>query len=100
MPELSLNQIGFQQLTVSNVAVSLTIAPVGATPRHALIYVGGDAVRWRADGVAPTATIGIQVPANGYIDFTEPMTDFWGMIKNIQFIRVTTDATLNIAYMT
>ena len=100
MTELSLNHIGHQQLSVAGSAVALTIAPVGATPRHALIFVGTDSVRWRADGTAPTATVGILVPANSYIDWTDPLGDFWGLIKNVQFIRTNTSATLDIAYMT
>ena|SRR5438132_7979366 len=100
MPENTFNQTGHQQLTVSNTAVSLTPSPAGSRPMHALIYVGTDAIRWRADGTAPTAAIGILVPAGGYIDWTDPQGNYLGLIARAQFIRVTTDATLDIAYMT
>lgn len=96
-----MSSVGDQQLSVSNSAVRLT-PPSGKTPRHAIIYVGGDAIRWLgglAASATPTASIGILVPAGGYIEWTDPDTDFWSLIQSAQFIRVTTDATLDILYL-
>lgn len=76
-------------------------------PRHACIYVGGDAIRWlggnaAADGVSanttPTATRGLLVAAGTYIQWLDPAGDYLNLIKNAQFIRVTTDATLDIIF--
>ena len=97
----ALNQTGQQTLTVSTNAVSLTLpASPNGRPKRALIYIGGQPIRWRADGTAPTATAGMPVGAGAYIEWVEGK-DFYGLIKNVQFIRdtsATADATLEIAY--
>lgn len=97
---VAFSQVGHQQLTVSTAAVALTMSPAGARPQHFVIYVGTSPIRWRADGTAPTATVGIYVAAGGYID---GMTgDNWtGWLNAVRFIRDTSagaDATLDIAY--
>lgn len=101
MIDYALNSIGHQQLTVSSTAVSLTV-PTGTRPTHALITVQVDSVRWRADGTAPTAAIGNPIFATstttGVLDLTDPQARYQSVIKTIQFIRVTTDATLDIEY--
>jgi len=89
--------MGHQQLVVSSTAVGLTV-PTGKQPHRALIYVGADDVRWRADGTVPTASIGVLVGDGNYLDLTAPGGDFAQLITNIRFIRVTTDATLDIEY--
>ncbi len=97
----SLNHTAYQQLTVSTVAVGLTL-PTGAatqTPRRMLIVVETNGVRWRADGTNPTASVGMPLFTNGILDLTDKSTDFWGIIQQIKFIRSgAADATLNIAY--
>lgn len=97
----ALNSIGHQQLTVSSTAVGLTV-PTGTKPTHALITVQTDSVRWRADGTAPTAAVGNLIiataSATGVLDLSDPNGIYTQIIGNIQFIRVTTDATLDIEY--
>ena len=100
MSELSFNQRGYQTLTVSTTSVGLT-KPTDILPRHALIFVGAAAIRWRADGTDPTSTVGMFVAAGSYIDWTDPMGDYQGLIDRVEFIRDSTaagDATLAIAY--
>ncbi len=81
--------LGFEQLAVSTTSVGFVSIPIGAT--KALIDVRSNAIRWRDDGVDPTATIGVQVDAD---------KQFWyeGNLSEIEFIRVSSDAALNISY--
>lgn len=96
---MALTQIGREALAVSTVSVPL-VGVSGKRPTHMLIYVGTNPIRWRCD-VDPTATAGMFVAAGGYIDFTNPLVNYAGMIAEIEFIRDTTatgDAALEIAY--
>ena len=83
--------VGYQQLSVTNTAVALTI-PLNAN--RALIVVEDAAVRWRDDGTDPTATVGVQLFQNQSFEITHPDS-----LSAIKFIRVTnTNAELNISY--
>lgn len=86
---------GFRTLTAGSTAVELSDStggiPKGAT--RAIISVADDAIRWRDDGTAPTATVGIYVAANASIELPSKEA-----IEAFQAIRVSTDAELNIAY--
>ena len=101
--DLALSQRGFQgPLTVGVAPVPLT-KPSGLLPRHAFIYVANNPIRWRADvnDTAPTATVGIFVAANSYIDWTDADKDYQSMIDHVRFIAdatATGDAKLDIAY--
>ena len=91
------NSIGHQQLTVSSTSVGLTL-PTGKQPNHALIQCGATgAVRWRADGTAPTATVGMYLGPRGVIDFTG-MSNYSALISNIRFFAESADTTLDIEY--
>ena len=86
---------GFRTLAISSTAKLLSEA-TGGIPKgtsRAIISVATDAIRWRDDGTAPTATVGIYVAALASIEL--PSIE---AIKAFQAIRVTTDAALNIAY--
>lgn len=97
-----LYQCGVQNaLTVSSSAVALTLPTATGTvrPTHAIIQVTGANVRWRADGTAPTTSVGIQVASGSNIEFMDPSADYSGIIDNIQFIRDdSVDATLEVAF--
>ena len=96
----ALNSIGHQQVTISTTAVSLTL-PTDRRPTHAIIQCGAtNGVRWRADGTAPTASVGIALAADSILDLSDPMGDYHTMIERIQFIRSGgADATLDIEYL-
>jgi hypothetical protein len=79
---------GYQQITVLTAAVSLTV-PAGAT--GAMIVADTQAVRWRDDGTAPTAAIGMPLPAGTVLWCT-------GNLAVIQFIQEAATAVLNITY--
>jgi hypothetical protein len=60
-------------------------------PTFALITPETQAVRWRDDGVAPTASVGMPLAAGVTLQYD-------GNLKNIQFIEQTGSAKLNISY--
>lgn len=88
----NLKPMGFQKLAVSSTAVALTVPSSGGLrARFAVFICESDACRWRDDGVSPTASDGMLFP-NGS-DWT-----YDGKLDQIRFIRVTTDAQVDVAY--
>jgi len=79
---------GYQQLTSLATATVLAV-PAGA--RFALIQAEDQNVRWRDDGTAPTATVGVQLAAGADLFFT-------GDLSALRFIEETTSAKLNVSY--
>ena len=79
---------GFQQITTLSGATKLT-PPLNA--RIARIVCETQAVRWRDDGNAPTATVGMPLAVG-----TELTYD--GGLGEIQFIEQTASAKLNVSY--
>ena len=71
-----------------NTATNLT-PPTGAT--IAEICVEGQAIRYRDDGTAPTASVGIPVPASSCFQYAVGLS-------GIQFIGQTSGATLDVSY--
>ena len=66
--------LGYQQIdstTLGTGAVALTFptAVAGSVPGYAILQCQGGAVRWRDDGVDPTASVGMTIPANGELDY-------------------------------
>lgn len=82
------NCLGYQQITSLGSAVSLTV-PSGAT--RALIAPATQSVRWRDDGVDPTASVGMPVAAGAYLSYD-------GDLSRIRFIQTTASAELNVTY--
>ncbi len=80
--------LGYQQITSLSSSTALTV-PAGAT--LALIVPETQNVRWRDDGVAPTASVGMLVPANSSMSYD-------GDLKAIRFIAATSGAILNVSY--
>jgi len=93
------NNVGHQNgLAVSTTAVTLTVP---ARARRMIVYVRNNPCRWRADGTNPTATTGMYVGANTYLEFMEPEESFEDLIRRFAIIRDATaggDATLEVAY--
>ena len=77
--------MGFQ--TLSPVAATFLTPPVGA--RVAIMSATTAAVSWRDDGVAPTAAVGIQIPAGTTFQYT-------GNLATFQAISAT--GVLNVSY--
>ena len=80
--------LGYQQITSLSSSTALTV-PAGAT--LALIVPEAQNVRWRDDGAAPTASVGMLVPANSSMSYD-------GDLKAIRFIAATSGAILNVSY--
>lgn len=78
--------LGYQQIVSPAAATGLTV-PAGAT--MALISVSGATMRWRDDGTAPTAGVGMPVAAGQEFQYS-------GNLAAIQVIG--TGATLDISY--
>jgi len=88
--------MGYQQITSLSSATALTVPQrdlngLVGTPRIAIITPEAQAVRWRDDGVAPTATVGMPLAAGVTLQYD-------GDISQIKFIEQTGGAKLNITY--
>ena len=87
---------GYQQITNLSASVGLTIparAPDGlnAKPVFALIIAEGAPVRWRDDGTAPTASVGMPLAVGVPLQYD-------GDLTKIRFIQQSTSGILNISY--
>lgn len=79
---------GYQQIVGLAAATALTV-PAGST--YAVITTQGQAVRWRDDGTAPTAAIGMELLVGQALNYN-------GSLAAIEFIQEAATATLNISY--
>ncbi len=89
-------RLGYQQITSLSSATGLTVPAkdvngLAAKPSMALITPETQAVRWRDDGVAPTASVGMPLAVGVTLQYD-------GDLANIQFIEQTSGAKLNISY--
>jgi len=87
---------GYQQIAILTSSVGLTVpvlTPDGLNgkPVFALIIAEGAPVRWRDDGVAPTASVGMPLPVGVPLQYD-------GDLTNIRFIQESVNAKLNISY--
>ena len=102
--QTNFNCVSHIQMTVSASSVGITLptltvdgVTVNRVPHHALIFVGSNSIRYTcAPGTTPTATLGILVAPNQYINFNDPMGEYSNLIVNFKAIAVTTDAILDI----
>ena len=88
--------LGYQQITSLSSATKLTVpqkdlSGLAGSPRIAIITPEAQAVRWRDDGVAPTASVGMPLAVGVTLQYD-------GDINQIQFIEQTGGAKLNITY--
>jgi hypothetical protein len=86
--------LGYEQITSLSTAVGLGAITVNIPNDTimALIQAESQGVRWRDDGIAPTATVGMMLAAGQTFSYTTP--DF----TQIQFIQITPSAILNVSY--
>ncbi len=85
----SYRPLGYQQVSASAVAQNLPNIPPNASV--ALIAVESQGIRYRDDGIAPTASVGM--PISGGQDF-----QYMGDLINFQFIAQTGSPTVDILY--
>ena len=89
--------LGYQQLATLSSAVGLTVPTIDPTTgltvkaNFALITPEAQAVRWRDDGTAPTASVGMPLAAGVTLQYD-------GDLSKIKFIEQTSGAKVNISY--
>ena len=88
--------LGYQQITSLSAAGGLTVPTVDSSgnkqqPTFALIIAETQAVRWRDDGTAPTASVGMPLAVGVPLQYD-------GDLTKIRFIEQTASAKLNISY--
>lgn len=86
---MSASALGYQQITSLAAATGLTI-PAGTA--FAIITPQTQAVRWRDDGVDPTASIGYPLAVGAELQYAA------SSLTRLKFIEQVASATLNIAY--
>lgn len=89
-------RLGYQQIATLTSAQSLTVPTrdvngLSVKPSIALITPETQGVRWRDDGTAPTASVGMPLAAGVTLQYD-------GDLTKIQFIEQTASAKLNISY--
>lgn len=87
-------EFGFQQILDLSASVGLTVptdTKTNTKPTVAIIHAGTQAVRWRDDGTAPTATVGMRLPVGQELFYD-------GDLNKIRFIEEAASAQLNISY--
>ena len=85
--------ISFQQITATTLAsaTSLTL-PTSSTATSALFCVETANVRWRDDGTAPTASVGMVAP------YGQACWLYTGNLAQIQFIASSGSPVLDVTY--
>lgn len=86
--------LGYQQIAVLTSSSALTVpgAATGVTPaRIAVIQCEGQPVRWRDDGTAPTASVGMRLLVGQELRYD-------GDLNSIRFIEEAASAKLNVSY--
>lgn len=81
--------LGYQQYTSLASATNLSGYPDSTT--IAEITVEAQGIRWRDDGVAPTASVGMPVAAGNSFQYA-------GDLSAIQFIQQASGAIINVSY--
>lgn len=89
-------RLGYQQITSLSSSTALTVPVVDVNglsckPTMALITPEGQAVRWRDDGTAPTASVGMPLAAGVTLQYD-------GDLTQIRFIEQLGGAKLNVTY--
>jgi hypothetical protein len=89
-------RLGYQQITSLSSSTALTVPAVdlnglNCRPVIALITPEGQAVRWRDDNVAPTASVGMPLPVGVTLQYD-------GDLTMIRFIEQVAGAKINISY--
>jgi len=89
-------RLGYQQITSLSSATNLTVPStdvqgLSCRPAIAIITPESQAVRWRDDGTAPSATVGMPLAAGTTLQYD-------GDLTKIQFFEQAGGAKLNVSY--
>lgn len=90
------SRLGYQQITSLSASTGLTVPTVDVNglackPSIAIITAETQGVRWRDDGTAPTASVGMPLAAGATLQYD-------GDLTQIRFIEQALSAKLNITY--
>lgn len=83
--------LGYQQIGASTLAAATPLTVPAGGAGLAIIIPDTAAVRWRDDGVAPSATVGMPLAAGAVLEYT-------GDLLAIQFIAESGSPVLNVSY--
>jgi hypothetical protein len=85
--------LGYQQITSLSAAAGLSVPSDPSKPpaTMAVIIPEGQTVRWRDDGVSPTALVGMPLIADAALVYG-------GDLTSIRFIETVSGAKLNVSY--
>lgn len=87
---------GFQQIVsatlASSTALTIPTGGDGKEPDYAVIHTDTQAVRYRDDGTAPTASIGMRLAVGAELTVEGPQ------MKAVRFIFESAGANLNVSY--
>ena len=87
--------LGYQQISAATLATATALTiPAGAIV--ALVTVDTAAVRWRDDGTAPTASIGMQMIATATA--TSSLAFAGASMSAVKFILAAGSPILNVSY--
>lgn len=89
-------RLGYQQITSLSTATGLTVPQkdlngLACKPSIAIITAETQAVRWRDDDTAPTASVGMPLAAGATLQYD-------GDLAKIQFIEQSASAKINVTY--
>lgn len=85
---------GFKQLTALTTAASFANADIPAGTTAVLLQAAGQNVRWRGDGTAPTASIGMRLLTTANPTLLEIQS-----IGALSFIQESATATLEATFL-
>lgn len=83
------NPLGFSQITGMSASTGLGSVPAGTT--RALIQAEAQTIRWRDDGTAPTATVGMNLLVGIVLEYR-------GVMSAFKMIQATSGAIANVSY--
>lgn len=87
--------LGYQQISAATLATSTALTmptiPAGMRVRKVVCSGNGGTIRWRDDGTAPTASIGMLMADGGALTYTGDPTA-------IRFILASSTPVLDISY--
>ena len=91
-------QSALSATTGAAVALTLPSTTGMPLPSHAIIQVATNSIRYRTDGTAPTASVGLLVAAGSNIEFMDLSGDYTSFIRNFKAIGISGTAVLEIAF--
>ena len=93
-PRRTSKACGFQQLATLTASIGLTVPTTadGTKANACIIVATGQNVRWRDDGTAPTATVGMLLKT------TDAPFYYDGDLSAIRFIESAASGVLNVCY--